>query len=180
MSCASARPRWRGARAWTPTLCYHHTLLLIVRWPCTAAPSWLKCWAGMLFCACHRLQAALSGAEAARRELEAAHSARGSEARATVAHTAEAAARAATLQRQLETERAQVAAAVAAHQEEVAALKVCHWTCRYIERGLRHGRTGPVGCAWPSGSVCLVLVLHMLMVFGLCLVCDQDKQCMSN
>lgn len=92
----------------------------------------------MWFGTCLRLQAALSGAEAARRELEAAHSASGSEARATAARAAEAAARAATLQRQLETERAQVAAAVASHQEEVAALKVGHDTCQHVLKGV-HG-----------------------------------------
>ncbi|GFR47835.1 hypothetical protein Agub_g9613, partial [Astrephomene gubernaculifera] len=70
-----------------------------------------------------RLQAALSGAEAARRELEAVQSSGSSEARANNARAAEALARAATLQRQLETERAQAAAAAASHQEEVAALK---------------------------------------------------------
>lgn len=72
-----------------------------------------------------RLQAALSGAEAARKQLEAGQGAGGSsELRAALARAAEAAARAATLQRQLETKRAQAAAAVASQREEVAVLKV--------------------------------------------------------
>ncbi|KAG2494916.1 hypothetical protein HYH03_006851 [Edaphochlamys debaryana] len=70
-----------------------------------------------------RLQAALSGAEAALREMDAAQSSGSGEVRASLARAAEATARAATLQRQLETERAQAAAAAASHQEEVAALK---------------------------------------------------------
>ncbi|KAG2447331.1 hypothetical protein HYH02_007660 [Chlamydomonas schloesseri] len=71
-----------------------------------------------------KLQAALSGVEAARKELEASQGAGGGgELRAALARAAEAAARASTLQRQLETERAQAAAAAASQREEVAVLK---------------------------------------------------------
>ncbi|GLC48074.1 hypothetical protein PLESTB_000056300 [Pleodorina starrii] len=70
-----------------------------------------------------RLSAELSGAEAARRELDAAHQGSGHEAHALLAGAAEAAARAAALQHQLDSERARAAAELASHQEEAAALK---------------------------------------------------------
>lgn len=83
-----------------------------------------------------RLQAALAGAQAARRELEQAHAAAAAnvqpsgavaaegEVRALGARLAEAEARAKVLARQLETERAHAAAVAAALKEEVQGLKV--------------------------------------------------------
>ncbi|GIM10048.1 hypothetical protein Vretimale_13828 [Volvox reticuliferus] len=70
-----------------------------------------------------RLSAELSGVEAARKELEAIHQSSGSEVQAIMARGAEAVARAAALQQQLDSERAQAAAELASHQEEVAVLK---------------------------------------------------------
>ncbi|GLI68387.1 hypothetical protein VaNZ11_012704, partial [Volvox africanus] len=70
-----------------------------------------------------RLSAELSGVEAARKELEAIHQSSGNEVQALMARIAEAIARAAALQQQLDSERAQAAAERASHQEEVAVLK---------------------------------------------------------
>ncbi|GIL54010.1 hypothetical protein Vafri_9567 [Volvox africanus] len=70
-----------------------------------------------------RLSAELSGVEAARKELESVHQSSGNEMQALMARIAEAVARAAALQQQLDSERAQAAAERAALQEELAVLK---------------------------------------------------------